>query len=514
MVLSDPEKNENFAAVIDDTPQPYVNPEWYSYKGTQAAGMIMPKDDIKFPKTEAFLATGTTFIDRSAIEFGWLGMLNYGDMMFMYAYQIGNKELGTWGISSREDDYDGWRRGNTMISYRKFMQYLRTGEYKYWKSASTHLKFVRDVLIKHYNSEDSRYVGFGRRHSAYWGVTPEDENDRSGGVAWDGYGTNWLGHYIHWNLTGDWRTYEVMDEIRSAWNNWGNTDVDQLSGGAYVGLKTFGGVPGYEDAKSEADKFLASAINRTSNPVDEWRDNTWFMGYGLYLQDQEDPIISEAILDWWKAGKHNKDMWGLYWHRESMAAAYWAAKKNPTIRDSIYNELSIFGSVENQSSPRIEVQNALYKAYGTSGLFDSDILYLANAVAPKYWRAKDDIMQLQWDEPLGMAVIDHYREFQTNNPKNPTKNNNGFDLSTKVNTNRTLDFIVNLERPSDFTLEVLNKSGEILWDYIQKEKKKGKIPISWNGPKQAVNADNEKSKLYFIRLKVGNENVIKEVALD
>lgn len=402
--------SEEMAAAFNDMPQPYVNPEWYSYRGTKAAGMLMPHDDEQFPNTEAYLATGTAFIERSMIEFGWLGMLNYGDLLFMYGYKKADAALGTWGISTRRDDYDGWRRGNTMISYRMLMQYLRTGNRRYWKAALASIQFIRDACIKHYSSSGMRFTGFGRRHSAYWGAAKIAEIDRQGGVAYDGYGTDWLAHYIHWNLTGDWRTYEVIDEIRGAWKTWGNSEIDQLSGGAYVGLKLIGGIPGYEAARKEADQFLDTAIRRTAVPGDEWRDCTWFMGYGLYLQDTEDQVISNAILDWWKAGKHNKDIFGLYWHREALAAVYWAAKNDRSIRDSVYAELTSVGSTEILNTPRIKNQNALYKAYGLSGLFDCDMFPLAQAVAPGYWRAKDDIMQMQWDEPLSMAVISHYRE--------------------------------------------------------------------------------------------------------
>lgn len=504
----DQEKEGAFALMAEDSPQPFVNPEWYGYKGTKAAGMMMPQDDIEFPKTEAFLATGTTFIDRSAIEFGWLGMLNYGDMMFMYAYQIGSQDLGTWGISNRKDDYDGWRRGNTMMSYRKLMQYLRTGQYEYWKSASAHLKFVRDALIKHYSSEDSTVVGFGRRHSAYWGVTPQDENDRTGGVSWDGYGTNWLGHYLHWNLTGDWRTYEVMNEIRSAWNHWGNTDVDQLSGGAYVGLKTYGTVPGYEKAKKEADNFLVSAVKRTANPGDEWRDNTWFMGYGLYLQDEDDPIVKEAILDWWKAGKHNIDRWGLYWHRESMASVYWAARDEKEIRDSIYKELSTLGSVESQDSPRIATQRTLYEKLGIDGLFACDMVYLANAVAPKYWRAKDDIMQMQWDEPLGMAVIDHYRNYG-NQMEAPVQTDKRFDITLSASTSKSLELLLTLETASEVQVEVLNKAGAVIGKFQEKKVQPGKHPISFNESELQGSPDGL-SEVFFVRLQVGDHSITKK----
>gem|GEM_PF-6123360 len=63
--------SEEMAAAFNDMPQPYVNPEWYSYRGTKAAGMLMPHDDEQFPNTEAYLATGTAFIERSMTEDGW-----------------------------------------------------------------------------------------------------------------------------------------------------------------------------------------------------------------------------------------------------------------------------------------------------------------------------------------------------------------------------------------------------------------------------------------------------------
>lgn len=480
-------------ALINDPPQPYANPEWYSYRGTKAAGMIMPHDDRQFPKTESFLATGTTFIERSMTEYCWLGMLNYGDLMFMYGYNKGNDGLGTWGISNRQDDYDGWRRGNTMITYRMLMQYLRTGEYQYWKAASAGSIFVRDALIKHYSSRDSRFVGYGRRHSAYWGALEMDEIDRPGGVSYDGYGTNWLGHYIHWNLTGDWRTYEVINEIRSAWNNWGNSDIDQLSGAAYVGLKLISNIPGYEQAEKEADKFLETAIKRTANPGDAWRDCTWFMGYGLYLQDVKDTSILKAVIDWWKANHHDPDQWGLNWHRESLAAAYWAAIDDKPIRERIYHELLTMGSTEFQNSSRIEAQRKIYDQHGVAELFNSDFSELANAVAPGYWRAKDDILQIQWDEPLSMAVISHFRENYSlrNNPEQKPIDG----LITNNNNNEEVDISVTLTKPSIFSLRIIDKSGSPIWHYENNESVYGLIKIKWNLKDRRVMAGN-----YIIQL--------------
>ena len=90
-----------------------------------------------------------------------------------------------------------------------------------------------------------------------------------------------------------------------------------------------------------------------------------------------------------------------------------AAEGNQAVRDSIYKELTSIGSTENIDNPQIEARNTLYKTYGVSGLFNADIVPLALAVTTTdlgYWRAKDDIIQLQWDEPLVMAVIDYHKK--------------------------------------------------------------------------------------------------------
>jgi hypothetical protein len=396
------------AAALDDPPQPYADPVWYSWRGTRAAGMIMPFDDGQFPKTEAVLATRTAFCERSVYDFGWLGTMNYGDLMWAYKYNEPGPVLGTWGMGDNGDSYDGWRHGNTMMSSRMFALWLRTGEWRYWRAAEAHLKHVRDLLIKHWSSRNGKWNGLGRRHSAYWGAGPDD--DRPGGTAMDGYGSNSLGHWLHWNLTGDWRTYEVMDELRGAWNRLGNSDLDQVSGGAYVGLKLLGTVPGYEAASAEAEQFLDTAVERTAKPGDHWRDSTWFLGYTVYFADTgvKDGRIAQALLDWWKAHKAGPDHWGLYWDRDALAAIYWAVD-DPEVRTAIYNELMQFGTCETLTGARIDTQAELFKKHGLSDLFTCEMLPLSLAIAPAPWRAKDDIQQIQWDEVLSMAVLEHYR---------------------------------------------------------------------------------------------------------
>ena len=266
-------------------------------------------------------------------------------------------------------------------------------------------------------------------------------------------------------------------------------------------------MPGFEQAENEADNFLEMAIHRTAIPGDLWRDNTWFFGYGLYLQDNPIPEIKKAILDWWRAGKHEPDQWGLYWHRESMAAAYWAADDNSSIRNSIYNELMNVGSTESINSRRIEMQSQLYQTHGLSGLFSGEIAPLANAVTADtpagYWRAKDDIMQQQWDEPLGMAVIDHFRENLLTSIEKKDTENSWFDLVVDSTNTNELYFKVRLDRASEFELEVFTMAGQSVWNYTETEKKKGEYKVAWNDYKDTKG--KERNGFYIVRLMVGDD---------
>lgn len=405
------------AAAFDDPLQPYADPDWYGYRGTKAAGMIMPYGEAsneQFPASEAVLATRTAFIYRSMTDYCWLGMLNYGDLFWAYKYNEKGPRLGTWGISSRQDNYDGWRRGNSMMTYKMMMQYLRSGNHDYWRAAEAHAKYVRDKLVKHYNSENPVWVGIGRRHASYWGVATHE--DAPGGVSMEGYGTNWLGHWLHWNLTGDWQTYDVLDDIRFGWKQSRETKVEYMAGAAYIGLKLLGSIPGYEKAGEEADGFFDLAeyyLGGSKERSREWRDCTWFYAYGIYLQDVRDEKVIKALMDWMKINRAQRDHWGMYWYRDNVSTLYWAGEGDEDLQKAAYEELLRNGisdtEIVDAQVQAIRREIPLYEKYGLEGLFECDFGELARAVAPYSWRAKDDIMQQQWDEPLSMAVIDDWR---------------------------------------------------------------------------------------------------------
>jgi uncharacterized protein YjiK len=429
--------NDQWATAMDDPPQPTAPPEWYAYYGTQAAGMIMPFEPERFPITEAFMATRGTVMMRSQIEYGMLGMLNFGDMYWGYrAWQLnGNwdgQSLGTWGFHQRQDDYDGWRRGNSMLSTRMFMQYLRTGQTSFWRHAEAHLKHVRDALVKHHNSIRADGIGIGRRHSGYFGAVT---SDRQGGVANEGYGSNWLGHYLHWNLTGDWQTLDSLQDIRSAWinNPW---DTSQVRKSAFVGLKMTGTIPGFEN-----DWDLAEQDNRPNNAgvfssdsTQHWRDCAWFFGYPLYLSDVgsgDNGQGANLIAKLQSISDSPAPDGNLNWQRDVLAAVYWAAEDNPTIQSDVYNRLMASGSTEtfygsHTNASEIQSMQAYFDAYGLNGLWNLDFEEtlqgqnspFAPSVLTIDWRAKDDLLQIQWDEPLSMAVIHDWE------CKNGISNNN------------------------------------------------------------------------------------------
>jgi len=416
--------NQQWATAMDDPPQPTAPPEWYAYYGTQAAGMIMPFEPDRFPKTEAFMATRGTAMMRSQIEYGMLGMLNYGDMLWGYrAWQLnGNwdsQSLGTWGFHQRQDDYDGWRRGNSMLSTRMLMQYLRTGHTPFWRHAEAHLKHVRDALVKHYNTTRSNGIGIGRRHSGYFGAVA---SDRQGGIANEGYGSNWLGHYLHWNLTGDWRTLDSLKDIRSAWieNPW---DTSQVRKSAFVGLKMMGTIPGFEDdwTLAEQNNRPTNAGTFSSDTTQHWRDCAWFFAYPLYLADvgsgdngQGANLISKLQ----NIGASPQPNGSLNWQRDALAAVYWASSDAPAIQQAVYERLIESGTTEtfyggHTNTLEINAMQAYFNAYGLEGLWNLDFeatltgqnVPFVPAIFTIDWRGKDDLLQIQWDEPLSMAVI-------------------------------------------------------------------------------------------------------------
>ena len=86
-----------------------------------------------------------------------------------------------------------------------------------------------------------------------------------------------------------------------------------------------------------------------------------------------------------------------------------AAEGDEAVRKACYEELLKYGNSETAGDRRVPMQHAFYQQHGIRGCFTCDMPSLERVVAHSTWRAKDDVLQQQWGEPLSLAVIDHYR---------------------------------------------------------------------------------------------------------
>jgi len=141
----------------------YVTPQWYC--GSEVLGKVHPYDPENFPLAEEHLTRTIDWVIRHQHEWShFYGMLNYGDNQT-------RRDMieGDW---ARFCCRWGWLNTEVDAHHCAFIQYLRTGERKYYDFAeamSRHHMDV-DVINWHVNKD---FVGGGHRHNIdHWGGGP------------------------------------------------------------------------------------------------------------------------------------------------------------------------------------------------------------------------------------------------------------------------------------------------------------------------------------------------------
>lgn len=163
-----PEAQERNLAlsVALDPPNAHVAPQWYA--DSKAFGNIAPASD-RFAAFERGLEYKFDWFLFNQVWEPWFGMFYYGDGMTNYY----RDEWNMWGINEPAQDFMWW------------MQYMRTGDRKYYIQAQNMSRFSMDVGNIHWPvkprfrgdtnltidwfehealEESSPYVGMGRRH--------------------------------------------------------------------------------------------------------------------------------------------------------------------------------------------------------------------------------------------------------------------------------------------------------------------------------------------------------------
>jgi hypothetical protein len=272
---------------------------------------------------ESFWAASMALWIRSQTRYHLSGLFNWGD-----SAKTWKKKDGAWTIGIRHDicydEYDGFAHHNNFVDYYAALEHLRTGFVpyrRYWERSWRHNRDTATVQwVPH---ADLGHLGLGLRHSAHQWGTWRDCSGCAYAPCHSGrktYGMDFLSGWLHWNLTGDWRTLQGLETYaerykaaNAAASHMADCD-DGSCGGVFLYLLAM--IPGYEGVRDHAGELLASTY------VDQgdgsyrypWHDAPWSsirtgarpLVQMLYYVISEDPRAASAYSAW--ANRHRQSM--------------------------------------------------------------------------------------------------------------------------------------------------------------------------------------------------------------
>lgn len=122
--------------------------------GTGVFGGLVAYDPVGYEKVERYMDSIAARIVRSRREYGWHGMMDYGDYLTEFEKQDweldipSNPDLySNWG-------YAGWLQENYRFGQFAFVQYFRSGRYEYFRSGDEWLRHARDVDCVYWDTPD------------------------------------------------------------------------------------------------------------------------------------------------------------------------------------------------------------------------------------------------------------------------------------------------------------------------------------------------------------------------
>ncbi|MDP3789083.1 MAG: glycoside hydrolase family 127 protein, partial [Candidatus Omnitrophota bacterium] len=188
-----------------------ASPEWVS--DTAVLGRVAAYDK-RFNAAEDFLSRLFDWSARQIVNFRWYGMVDFGDTLSWYRQKdpdvtyddFGWHPVGRWGWFNCEAV--GTHSG-------ALIQFLRTGDYKYYYFGANQARHIMDIDTCHYNTvandkrlkgvifDDYSRVGSMHRHNGnHWGDRSEEASH-----------TNVFGILLYYHMTGDPRALDVIGEI-------------------------------------------------------------------------------------------------------------------------------------------------------------------------------------------------------------------------------------------------------------------------------------------------------------
>ena len=234
-------------------PQVAVAPEWMAH--CQAAGGFTPVDESRFPTSERMMRGFLDWLERN-IQLGrWYGFFDWGDALVAW-----DESAGDWRFRGRW----GWCNSEWDPRHGVWIQYLRTGEPRYFALGEAMTRHSADVDTCHFHPFRPYMVGGCFRHSVdHFGDEPSASHT---------FVDNWVDYYY---LTGDLRTLEVLREAGSFFLRYRWTEDPRFSfslrsiANVLRGLLYLHEITGEERFRQRADEVYAH-IARAQNEDGSW----------------------------------------------------------------------------------------------------------------------------------------------------------------------------------------------------------------------------------------------------
>lgn len=201
---------KNIASTLCSDRLVMASPEWIS--ATRALGRIWPYDR-RLGQPEEFLSRLFDWGNRQIENFGWYGMIDFGDTLSWYRNEDDDNTYDNWGW--HPVGRWGWFNCEGVGTHTgALIQFLRSGDFKYFNFGANLARHIMDIDTCHYNTvandkrlkgvitDDYSQPGSMHRHNGnHWGDRNEETSH-----------TNVLGLVLYYYITGDARALDVINE--------------------------------------------------------------------------------------------------------------------------------------------------------------------------------------------------------------------------------------------------------------------------------------------------------------
>ncbi|MBW2732291.1 MAG: hypothetical protein JRH20_07835 [Deltaproteobacteria bacterium] len=241
---------------------------------TGVFGPVVAYDPKNYFKLENYLDLMMARIMRSQREYHWVGWLDYGDYLPEFEKQSWELDLPSNPKLYTNWGYAGWLQEGYRFGQWAFVQYFRSGRYRYLRAADSWLRHTRDVDCVYWetpddgphpadNENDGPRKGGGHRHDQqHWGAYMT------------GYGIPTIALVHHYFFTGEGRDLDAMRD---------NADWILHAGRYYENYSEYA-VLYMAEALSDST-LMAEALAHDEKPQSAFGRATYDSGMGLMLHD-------------------------------------------------------------------------------------------------------------------------------------------------------------------------------------------------------------------------------------